>query len=273
VAGPRPVIEAYALTLSVPVKPGAIHRLVVSPEFEIRLIEMLSVEPLLAEAYKRGQQLAKGAIDAKSLGIGSLTGKAIIRAYERTETKPIVGIIASLVPVSVAYGYYEALGRVSPMESLRRIVTSAMYGSPPEEAVSVLDSLEAVSESELVLGLDADGITRSKLERGDISLGDMYEALSRLDLGFSINLRGMQLLSDLRSDIVNASNTVQGILKAYLKLLSRVSGIKPSPESLRALLEADRRIGDRRYNRILGPVAAATALALFSEPLSLPPVG
>ena len=262
-----PILEAYSLTLSAPIKPGALHRLIASPEYEIRLVEMVSVVPSLEEAYRRGEALARGSIDARMLGLGALTGKALLSAFEKTEVRPLSGLIASMVAASAALGYYRGLGKISPPEALRRIA-KYLYSSPPEDSIALIRGLEAVTERDLILLLDRSGITPNRIELEGIRLGDIYEILSTLDKGFLVNLRGVNTIFELRSEIVNSSNIVEGIVRAYIRLLP--PKYKPVRLDLKELLRIDKSLRDRRFTRLLGPIGAATALILFSEPPALP---
>ncbi|MCE4628308.1 MAG: hypothetical protein F7C34_04075 [Desulfurococcales archaeon] len=262
-----PILEAYTLTLSAPIKPGAIHRFITSSEYEIRLVEMVSVIPFLEEAFSRGEALARGSIDARMLGLGAITGKAMVSAYERTEVRPLSGLIASMIAASAAYGYYRGLDKISPPEALRRIA-KYLYSSPPEDSIALIRALEAVAERDLILLLDRNRITPSRIELEGIRLGDVYEVLSAIDKGFSINLRGINNIIELRSEIANSSNIVEGIVRAFIRLLP--PKFKPVRLDPKELLRIDRSLTDRRFTRLLGPVGAATALVLFSEPPTLP---
>jgi len=44
--------RAVLLTISAPIKPGSVHRLMGDVDFERRLLEYVAVEPHLEEAYR-----------------------------------------------------------------------------------------------------------------------------------------------------------------------------------------------------------------------------
>ncbi len=265
------ILEAYLLTLSVPLKPGSIHRLYPGPEFEIRLVEFISAEEALAMAYERGAKLARGETDVKHLGLGRIIERALLKAYELTETIPLTGMIAALVPLSAALGYYDSSSGINPLDSLRRIVALYMHASPPSDAVRLLSALEAVGDRDLVLFLDREGISRRKIEASSMSIGDIYEILYSVDRGFIIHLRGLSRLVELYHRVKSSGNALEGIMNAYLDILEKEGNTKvPRPLSARSLAKLDREISDRRHNRLLGAVAAAMGLALFEEPPLLP---
>ncbi len=269
----EPVRLAYLLTLSAPIKPGAVHRLVPDPLFEARLAEFVAIEKILDAAHERGEDLARGKIDARSMGIGRLIGEALRRSFEATELRPLTGLVAASIVVSAVLGYSSASRRLKPEDSARRIV-SALYSSPGGDAAQFVSALEAVGDSELVLELDKRGLTPRRLELNDTSIGEVFEAASNVDLGFLFNVRGLPRLLDIVSKVRRAPNTLAGIVASYLALL-RERGLaelrgKPDVRALRAIDERIRRSQGYVGDRLLGAVAAAAAIVLSESPLLLP---
>ncbi|MCE4624791.1 MAG: hypothetical protein F7C35_02870 [Desulfurococcales archaeon] len=268
-----PVGEAYLLTLSAPIKPGAAHRLVATPEFEIRLVEYLAVEGYLHRAYENGSKLARGTIDGSKLGLGKLIGEALRSAFEKTEVRPITGLIAGLIPVSAAFGYYVQHESITPEEALRRIMISGLYNSPPQETLALVEGLEAVSDSPLLLHLEDKGFTKNRILLNKIGLGELYEVLVEKDTGFLLNYKGLSLIRELEATIRKGQNTLHGIVLAYVHLLKKIANVRVDAAKLtvKELARLDNTLrGKSDYNRLLGGVAIALALILFSEPLHLP---
>ncbi len=266
---------AYLLVLSVPIKPGSVHRLVPTPEFELRLVEFSTVLDYLEEARVRGLKLGRGEIDARSLGLGRIFSEAVRRAFEKTETRPLTGLIMSQIIMAALEGYYEASGqRRSVEDSVRALVRSYLYSSPPEDTVAVVEGLEAVSDSQLLLLLDKEGYTKRRITLNGTPLGELFETLSKGDSGFYLNLRRLGMILEFSRKVSKAPNIVAGILTAYLEILAS-EGLVPrslaEKPNFKILRELDSKLrGDNRYNRFLGATAAAATLSLMSAPLTLP---
>jgi hypothetical protein len=267
-------VEAYLITLSTPIKPGAVHRLSLSTEFEVRLAEAAAVLHAFETSYQRGKELARGDRDARSLSLGKVIGSALIRAFEHTEVRPLTGVITSLIIASASYGYFQHVSsRTTAEDSLRRIV-SALYSSTPEDTLHFIEGLEGVGDSDLLLILDREGYTRRKIEMNSLSLGYVFEVLAKEDTGFYANYRFLNNILDVTSQIKGSPNLLKGVLSAYMNLLSKKLGgpSLPSTLSLRQLKELDDRLSSDRgtYNRLLGVIALGVALVLFEEPPNLP---
>ena len=265
---------AYLLTLSTPIKPGALHRLISSPEFEARLAEYTAVEPYISEAYERGRKLARGDLDARSLGLGRLIGDAFRRSFEYIERRPLTGLIAGVLVSAAVIGYSQASKpRISSTDSAKRIAR-ILYTPAGRDSAYFARSLEAVGDSDLVQALDGAGLTPSRIELNDTGLGELFEILSSVDAGFSYTIRGVSRILKVYSTISKASNTLAGIIKAYLELLLEYYNVKLESRNVtsKTMIELDRRLRARgvRGERILGLIASGLSLSLAETPISLP---
>lgn len=265
---------AYLLTLSTPVKPGAPHRLLASPEFEARLAEYAVVEPYIAEAYERGRRLAQGDLDARSLGLGRIIGEALKRSFEYTERRPLTGLIAGILVSALVIGYSRASKPTSPPADSAKRIARILYTPAGRDAAYLARSLEAVGDSDLVLALDNAGLTPSRIELNDSPLGTLFEALYPVDAGFSYTIRGVSRVLHIHTLISKAPNTLAGIVRAYLEALSERYRVRLESHGMttRTLLELDKRLRAQRVQgeRILGLIASGLSLALAEAPLSLP---
>jgi hypothetical protein len=267
--------EAYLLTLSSPIKPGAIHRLVGDPEYEIRLVEYVQLHEFLEESYNRGYLLGRGDIEARGLGIGRIIADALKKSFERTGYKPLTGLIASAITLSSALGYSLA-SKKDLEESLRRYASSILYASGPDDSLSLLGGLEAIGDSDLLLLLDKKNVTRRTIQLNSTSIGDMFDVLSELDTGFYLTSRKISLLTDLAVEISRAPTVISSVVEAYLHLANNrglidIFNIRKDHNFLKELARLDKIIDNRKdMNRLLGGVFTAVALAISRVGIRIP---
>ncbi len=273
----NPLLEAYLATLSAPIKPGAVHRLARDIEYDVRLFEYVAASDFAGELFKRSYMIARGDLEARNLGLGRHIADALKRAFERTGLKPLTGMIVSFLTMSSLVGFYAGMRESATIEdAVRRGVRVLLYSAQPEDTVFLVDGLEAVGDSDLVLLLDDKGLTRRRITINNLTLGDLYEVLSTIDTGFYLNLRKLSKIFELRDIIRGAPNIIGGIVEAYLKLADEIGildmkAILASKNPIAELAHLDARIADRRKcNRLLGAVLAAAAIANYEGPLRLP---
>ncbi len=273
----RVIDEAYLLTLSAPIKPGAVHRLSKDPEFEVRLVEFASIRESLLEAYKRGYLLGRGDIEARNVGLGRYISDALRNSFERTGARPLVGMISSATVLSSIIGYYEGSGGQGGLgEAVRRAVRVLLYTNTPEDAVFLVEGVEAVGDSDLLLHLDNKGISKRKITLNNLSIGDIFEILYDIDAGFILNLKSLSNLTKIYDIIRKSSNAIAAIVEAYLYLASTrklldTSNILKSKNPLAELARLDSIATNRKvFNRLLGGVLAGAVIANYETPLRLP---
>ncbi|WP_460123581.1 hypothetical protein [Stetteria hydrogenophila] len=254
-----------ALTLSTPVKPGSLHRLMESAEFERRLAEAVLIMDFIPTVYERGVSVARGRIPSGMIGLGSQLSLLYRRVLEQVDVRPLHGLSASVLAMSAAAGYLSALGK--PLrEGLRQAVTALLYNNPGEDTVTFIEGLEATGASDLIGRLEDGGLTKSTIRLENVPLGDVFEKLEAVDQGFSINIRGYSRVVDLARAASRGKSLAAAILLAYLEAAGR-AGYRLQAGSLRKLIEADREIRRKaRLDGLLGLTFAATVLVLDENP-------
>ncbi|MEB3759695.1 MAG: hypothetical protein GSR81_02490 [Desulfurococcales archaeon] len=269
--------EAYLITLSSPIKPGALHRLTKDPEYEIRLLEFVSVQEFIEESYKRGYMLGRGDLDSKHLGLGRYIADALKKAFERTSIRPITGLISASITLASILGYYTASSQKKSFEeTLRKTVTTILYSSSPEDTINIVEGLEAVSDSDLLLHLDRKGITKRSITLNAVTVGDLFEALSDIDTGFMLNVRNLNRLTTLIASARKSPTFIGAVVEVYIKLADMtgyldLSDILETKNPLGELAKLDAKLVDRqRFNRLLGGTFIAVATANIDTPLRIP---
>ncbi len=271
------IYDAYLVTLSSPVKPGTIHRLIKDPEFELRLLEFVTIQEFIDSAFKRGYMLGRGDIDSKHLGIGKYIADALKKSLERTGIRPLTGMIASSITLASLLGYHTATqSKKSFEETIRKSVATILYSTNPEETIAILEGLEAIGDSDLILHLDNRGITKRKITLNTITLGDFYEILAEIDTGFLLNLKTLNTALSLATDAKKSSTFIGAVVETYVKLADKagyfsMEQIVKSKNPLSELSKLDSKIVERqKYNRLLGGTFLAVAIANIDLPLRIP---
>ena len=261
------------LTLSAPVKPGSVHRLMGDFDFERRLLELVEVEPYIEEAYRRGQMLGQGKITAQELGLGSIISKALRAASAGSEETPLVGLWSAAVSVAAMDGY-AAESNMRMYESLRILMLRTLYASLPDDGAELLEGISDVGDSDLISYLSSRNVTENYVRSNKMTLGDLFEALSEVDKGFAINLRGHEWLLQLTRKYEGSRSLLGGLVKVYLTVASEVSGDSELASAagrqeldLVGLMKLDRRLSGSRagLNRSLGAVFLSAFLAVSSN--------
>ncbi|MEB3787866.1 MAG: hypothetical protein GSR78_03820 [Desulfurococcales archaeon] len=256
----RAIATAFLYSLSTPVKPGGLHRFLSSLEYEVRMQEFLVALGHALEAYRRGRELARGARDAGSLGLGHLAGQSIREAMAETGERPLPGLHVSLITISAAAGYNGGLQELRIR--LHRILSTLLYGSSPEDAVELVEGLEAVGAREHVMLLDERGLTPGRIRLNAYTLGNVYEALESVDYGFLVNPRGARLLVDAAKAVGEVKSLAEASVRAYLELLTRVNpDLAPPALSLKALARYDQELRRKGVNlEHLNPAAGVVVV-------------
>ncbi len=260
----RLVANAFLYSLSTPVKPGGLHRFVSSLEYEIRMQELLVALDYALEAYKRGRELARGARDAGRLGLGHLIAQSMKDSMAETGERPLPGLHASLLTVSVAVGYNGGLQDLRTR--LSRILSIILYGSTPEDAVELAESLEAIGARDHVIALDERGMSPGRIRLNAYTLGQVYEALDNIDYGFMINLKDARILAEAAKTVGAPKNMAESSVRAYLELLARVKpDLAPPTVSLKTLAKHDQELRKRGIDlRYLNPAAGVVVILSYS---------
>ncbi|NOZ31360.1 MAG: hypothetical protein GXO68_05385 [Crenarchaeota archaeon] len=266
--------QALMLTLSVPVKPGAVHRLRLDALFEARLSEAVVLTRYMEEAYEKGVQLAKGSVDTKSLGLGKLYSQAVIDAFDFVGKRPLPGLFYSGIMLSVVAGYSSETGKDVITEA-NKLVRLVPYGSDVEDTLALIEGLEGVGASDHLLALDQQGISKRSVRLHALSIGDVAEKLSSIDKGFLYNLRGYGLLKETANSLLTCSNLVEAILRAYYYLGVKMEIFKRINEGtslMRYFMELDRGEYKKRYDndQLLGAVLFVAGLVHLRKSLPLP---
>ena len=255
-----------ALTVSTPIKPGAVHRLLDNPLFEKRLVEAIIVSEVMEDAYARGREVALGDRPAQALGLGGLIAQAYRRSFEVVDVRPLTGLSAAAVSMAAIAGYLDGIGK-GLREGLRQGVLTLLYSGGGRDSIEFIEGLEAVGDSDALLHLEREGLSKRVVSLEDIPLGDVFEKLSSFDLGFLVNLRGYQSIMDLARRAERAKSLAAAILASYLTLLEREGVRLEKPLTVRRLAQLDRELRERGgRDRLLGAVFAATSIVLDSRP-------
>lgn len=266
--------QVLVLVLSVPVKPGATHRLRLDAVFEARLSEAIVLSRYLEEAYERGVQLARGLIDTKNLGLGKLYSEAIIDAFDFTGRRPLPGLFYSALMLSVVAGYSSETGRGVVAEA-NRLVRLVPYGNDVEDSIALIEGLEGVGASDHLLTLDRQGVGKSSVRLHALSIGDIAERLSSMDMGFLYNLRGFNVLRENSSLVASSNTLVEALLRAYYNLGVRIGvfdKIDVGESLMKYFMGLDRGEYKKRYDNdhLLGAVLFSIGLVHLEKSLPLP---
>lgn len=266
--------QALMLTLSVPVKPGAVHRLRLDALFEARLSEAVVLSRYIEEAYERGVQLAKGSIDTRSLGLGKLYSQAVIDAFDFVGKRPLPGLFYSSIMLSIVAGYSSETEKDVITEA-NKLVRLVPYGSDVEDTLALIEGLEGIGASDHLLALDQQGISKRSIRLHALSIGDIAEKLSSMDKGFLYNLRGFSLLRETTNIALSSNNLVEAILRAYYHLGVKIGVFREINEGaslMRYFMELDRGEYKKRYenDQLLGAVVFSVGLVHLKKSLPLP---
>jgi len=264
--------RAVLLTISAPIKPGSVHRLMGDVDFERRLLEYVAVEPHLEEAYRRGRALGEGKLSAQELGLGEVLARALKDSFESSGETPLVGLWSAAVTAAAMVGYSSA-SNVKMYESLRTLITRILYSSLPDDVIDLVEGIGDSGDVDLLEHLSRRNLTENYVKSNGLSLGDAFELLSEVDKGFSINLKGYEWLLGLTRLYEGLRSPLAGVVRVYLAVASELSKslelldlskrheIDPSQ-----LLRADRQLSSMRgsLNRSLGAVFLSLFLAMAS---------
>ncbi len=262
---------ALVLTVVTPVKPGAVHRLLESLVVERRIAEAVLVSEFMEEAYRRGEELAQGKRDARSLGLGRLVADAYRKVFEAADVKPVYGLDAAAVVLPALAGY--AAGARRDLRSvLSQAITAILYRGGSKDTLDFIDGLEAVGASDLLLELENAGLSRRMVSLEDRPLGDAFEVLYGVDRGFALNLKGYSGLLRLASGVRQAKSLAAAVVASFIEAL-RAEGLAEVRDlSFRSLARLDRELRARGASTdgLLGLVFASTAIVAMERP-DLPP--
>ncbi|MEB3861029.1 MAG: hypothetical protein GSR84_02270 [Desulfurococcales archaeon] len=241
------------LTLSVPIKPGAIHRLRLDDTFEQALEEAVHIISHAEEAYKRGVELRRGDRSLHNLGLGRIIQSSLVKVFEDLEKRPLLGLHVAVHTSALLLGYDD--GHRSLLDRVK-----TLYRIGPDDVVAIIDGMEASSLGDEVRFLDSRGITRRSVALQGTSLGDFYEVMSTLDTGFLLNLKGVRTLKEAKPD--GDGNVYKIVLDSYLSLARTRRLLRVEDRGLRYLAKLDREIGlDSRFNRLLGGTFLLTLIS------------
>ncbi|MEB3779161.1 MAG: hypothetical protein GSR85_02880 [Desulfurococcales archaeon] len=258
------ILKFMILTLSTPLKPGSVHRLSPDPEFEHRLVEVLSIAGFMEEAYRRGSDLAQGRITASSLGLGHLIGQGYRRVFEEADVKPLPGVTASCITLSAIMGYSVESG-LDPLQSLSRLILNTIYRSGPDDAISMIEGMEAVGLADELLHLEYKGLTKRAIKLEARSLGDVFEVLAERDAGFLLNIKNYNDILRLARRAQASKSIIHAILRTYLDLASivdpRFRGMDESRINAKTLARLDKEVrATGRLDSLLGGVLVSVYL-------------
>jgi len=267
----REALEAKVgllLTLVAP-KPGSINRFSLDSEFEGRVLEALAVLEFIDRAYARGRELAEGRITAQRVGLGGLISSALKSAAQISRLKPIPGLIAAPITLSALKALADQQGR-GLRESLRQLILTLLYRSSPEDSLKLVEGLEAVGAARAVEQLEKLGVTRSRISMEALTLGHLYEALSGVDTGFTLNLKDLDRILELSTRISSEKSAIKAVVEAYKSLAYERKLLNPGELSVRSLEEftaLDRKLKARKeeLDSLLGGVYIAVTVALLEK--------
>ncbi len=250
------------LTISAPIKPGALHRLRVDSLYEEVLQEALHVIAYMEEAYRRGVEVSQGSRVAASLGLGRIVGDSLRSSFEDLERRPLIGLHVAPITLASILGYTRGEEGVT-YTRVNRGVKTLLYGSRPEDVLDLISGMEATSLGEELRYLDSQGITRNTVMLRAMSLGDIYEVLERVDTGFMLTLRGLRRLRDMVGRVDKRSQ-IRAIVSSYLELLGSFKDIKINGIDPRTLVRYDRELSHRgdELNRLLGGTFLLATLSM-----------
>lgn len=269
------VKRSLMLTLSAPIKPGAIHRLVPDSDFERRLYEVMEVIPYIDEAYRKSQLVAEGRLSSKELGLGLVIGKALRSAFDASGELPLVGLWSAAVVAGAIEGYSETANLKIP-DNLKLITTRLLYGSSTYDVEALIEALSDVGDSDLLQFLENNGVSPGNIQLRAPTLGDLFEVAQGLDKGFMINSRGVEQIMGLSKLFDEAKGAIAGVVKVYMQLASEV--IKGPDLALASrsldpavLLKLDKTLAQNRVtlNRTLGGVFLASYIYGVTKGLTI----
>ncbi len=264
--------ELLLLVLSAPVKAGAVHRLRLDPEFEARLSEATILFKYLEEAFNKGRNLAKGILDAKSLGLGSLFSSALKDAFDFTEKKPLPGLSFASLSLALIAGYASITGR-DVISEMRRLVRLTLYSNPSDETIAMVEGLEAIGGSDYLLALERNDITKRSIRLNALTIGDIAEKLQSIDSGFLYNIKGIGVIREISSSTSLSKNIIEAIIKAYYLLGVRNSIFAPveNQRIIDYMISLEKKgKAIEKGNRLLGGVYLSIGLIHVEKPLPLP---
>ncbi len=260
-----PLKASLIVTLSAPVKPGALTRLTLGFEFEKRLVESLIILDYVDEAYYRGKLLADGRIIIQKIGLGELVSEALRDAYRKTGLKPLPGLAAAALTLSTLKGFADKQG-AGLRGALRGSMNLILYRGSPEDTLKLLEGLEAISSTEHLSRLDVMGVTKARVKLEALTLGDLYEILGEIDTGFWINTKKLDKLLEYSKIAAVEKSMTLAVAKSFaaiavekgLRELEKLEGT-----SMVEVLKIDRSLRSRGYNldHLLGGTFIALALA------------
>ena len=251
------------LTISTPVKPGAIHRLRLGNEFENIIQEAVRIIEHMEYAYRYGRDLHRGSRTIASIGLGKLIGESMVSVFNDLEQRPIPGLHAAPITAALMLGYKpegDAYTRLSTG------VKAIIYRIPPEDSIALIEAMEASSLGDLLTHLDNKGITRRSIMLQGMSLGDLFEALSTADTGFMLTYKGLKILKELKSTL-KTGKAPGIILDSYLALV-KAYGLKDAEAgNLKKLAKMDAELVRRgvSLNNLLGGTFLLSLLTIFDS--------
>jgi len=268
----RETLQLKALTfttLSTPLKPGTINRLTSDQEFELRLLEALTLTEFIDKAYIRGKDLGEGRITAQGLNLGSLIALALRTSMQLTGLKPIIGLTVASLTLSTLKGVSDVQGR-DLRSSIKQLLLLTLYRSSSEDCIKLVEGLEIVGSSRIIAYLEEHGVSKSRIALEGLTLGHLYEILAYVDTGFALNLKDLDLILELLRKVVEEKSVVLAISRAYIELASirKIIDIKGvSLKSLHDFFKLDKSLKTRReeLDSLLGGVYAAAVLASLEK--------
>lgn len=255
----RAVLEAFYLSATSYVKPGAVHRLTTGRDLDRFILSSIAALPVICRAAEAGRDVARGRRGMPDVGIGSMILDAARSAYTWLGSHPLIDVAVAAVHASFALSYSHAKrGEVSPGEYRWALGFSARSSSS-EDLVRFMEALKAVGEFRLLDLLEERRITISRASMENLNLVDAYRILAEARPLYGA-LTSSKTLSSLESRILEEYRKHRdmniSVVKAYVGLLAprlpeKYSkmlekavglGLMSTRDGARALLELDRRL-------------------------------
>ncbi len=280
------IIEAFILSGIAYIKPGCMHRF--SEEKE--LIDYITLGPrlfnTLNKAVELGEKVALGKIGAPTANIGTLLSDVLKNIGGRLAKNTVFyDSTLALTMIALASSHALTMYKRNVDESrIERSLKMFLTSSTGKDSSALVHVTRTIGPTPYIALLNQADYTRTKIELEDISLYEIFYALSFKSISFK-SLIDFTLVANTVKTIRKYYETVKdlnnSLVSAYVSLIFEAAplpvwarrdleivlkeGVMVSKASAKKLFEIDRKLRREKisFNGLLPILTAATAISLI----------
>ncbi len=233
----RAVLDAFHTSACSYVKPGAMHRLSLSPMLDHYILAGHAMLPVIEKAYRRGEEVARGERGMPEAGLGSLILDAARMIYAWTgRPAPSLDAATGVLIIAAAAGHTYSSGKHVSLGEVRASAMRLVQASLPKDFADFYEALRVSGEHRAIDILEDKGLRPSRAGVEGLTLLDAFEALGEKHPAYSALSPRTGLFTHtadlIRSRYEEKRSLNDAVVYAYASLIR--DGL---PADLRGMLE------------------------------------